>query len=74
MQKLLSILTKLKPGTDFAAADRLVDDRILDSFDIVMLVGELNDVYGISISFEHLTSANFNTASAMLELIEKLRS
>lgn len=73
MQKLLSLLGQVKPGVDFAAADRLMDDGILDSIDIVMLVGELNDAYGVRISLEHLTPGNFNTPSAMLALIEKLR-
>lgn len=74
MQKLLSILAEIKPGVDFSAPGRLMDDGILDSIDMVMLVGELNDAYGVGISLEHLTPENFNTASAMLALIEKLRS
>ena len=51
----------------------LIDGGVLDSFDIVALVGDLNDAFDININIEDLLPENFNTVDAMLELITKLQ-
>ena len=51
----------------------LITDGILDSFDIVALVGELNDAFDIEIKPNNLVPDNFNSAKAMLALIEQLQ-
>ena len=74
MEKILEILKGIRPDVDFANATKLIDDGILDSFDIISIVGELNDAYDIEIDVEDLEPDNFNTVAAMLELIEKLQN
>ena len=74
MEKILEILKGIRPDVDFANATKLIDDGILDSFDIISIVGELNDAYDIEINVEDLEPDNFNTVAAMLELIEKLQN
>jgi D-alanine--poly(phosphoribitol) ligase subunit 2 len=73
MEKLMQILSELRPEVDFDKEVTLIDDQILDSFDIVTLVGELNDNFEIQIGVEDLLPANFNSAAAMFTLIERLR-
>ena len=65
MDKLLKILNDNCPDIDFETEDRLIDDGVLDSLDIVMLVGELNDAFDVSITAEDLVPENFNSAGAM---------
>lgn len=72
MEKLLSILQEIRPDVDFVNEKKLIDDAILDSFDIISIVSELNEAYNIEIDVEDLEPDNFNTVEAMLELIEKL--
>jgi acyl carrier protein len=74
MDKLLKILLGLHPEIDFTKNDYLIDDGILDSFDIVTLVGELNDTFDIEIGVEDLLPENFNSPAAMLKLIERLQA
>lgn len=71
--KVQEILTELQPDIDFATHKHLIDDVILDSFDIITLVGELNENFGIEIGVEELKPENFNSAGAICELIEKLK-
>lgn len=71
-EKLFQILNELRPDIDFDQPAKLIDDKILDSFDIVSLVGELNDTFEVEINIEELTPDNFNTPDAMLDLINKL--
>lgn len=72
-EKLFEVLEELRPDVDFQAQQKLIDDEILDSFDIVSLVGELSDVFDVEINVDELTPDNFNTPDTMLELIRKLQ-
>ncbi len=51
----------------------LIDDGVLDSFDIIAIIGEINEAFGVEISVEELLPENFNTPAAMMELIQKLQ-
>ena len=48
------------------------DKRILDSFDIVTLVGDLMDEFDVEIGAEHMIPENFNSAEAIYNLIQSL--
>lgn len=72
-QKLMEILNDLRPDVEFETETKLIDDGILDSFDIVSLVSELNSEFDIEINVMDLEPVNFNSAKAMLELIVKLQ-
>ena len=69
----MRILSEIRPDVDFEHETKLIDDEILDSFDIIAIVGELNETFDIEIDVEDLESENFNSASAILELVQKLR-
>ena len=73
MEELMNILTNLRPDIDFDTADKLIDDEILDSFDIISLVGEVNDAFDIQIGVEDLVPENFNSAAALMALITRLQ-
>lgn len=73
MEELISILSEIRPDIDFKKERSLIDGGILDSFDIISIVGELNDAFGVEINVEYLLPENFNSAEAMLELITKLQ-
>lgn len=72
MEKLLGILKSLRSDVDFETETLLVDNGVLDSFDIISLVSELNDAYGIQISVVDLVPENFNSVQAMAALIARL--
>lgn len=73
MEKLLQVLNEVRSDVDFANEGKLIDNGILDSFDIIQVVTELNDAFDIEISVEDLVPENFNTAYAMMELIQRLQ-
>ena len=66
MDELLSILKGICPKVDFVNEKKLIDDGILDSFDIISIVNELNEHYDIEIDVDDLEPDNFN--------IEKLQN
>ena len=71
--KIISLLEDIHPGVDFAKEQHLIDNRILDSFDVVSLATELMDEFDIQITAEHLVPENFNTTAAIAALVEKLQ-
>ena len=73
MEEILSILHEIRPDVDFEKETKLIDDGILDSFDIISIVGEFNEHFGIEINVEDLEPDNFNTVTAMQDLITKLQ-
>ena len=72
MEKILEILNAIRTDVDFEKEEHLIDDDILDSFDIVSIVAELCDEYDISIGVEDMEPVNFNSAKAMLALVERI--
>ncbi len=72
MEELIAILSDLHPEIDFMNHNGLVDEGILDSFDIVTLISEINEAFDVVISAEHIVPENFNSAEALYELIERL--
>ncbi len=72
MEKLLEILSSLHPEVDFENTEGLIDDGILDSLDIVTLVTEINAELDVTIPAEEIVPENFNSAKALMALIEKL--
>lgn len=73
MEKLLEILQQIRGDIDFEKEKTLVDDGVLDSFDIVSIVSELTMEYDIDISIDDMTAENFNSAEAMHEMILRIQ-
>lgn len=72
MEKLLEILKGIRSDIDFENETALIDNNVLDSFDIVTIVTELADAYDVTITAEDMEPENFNSAAAMLRLVERL--
>lgn len=72
MEALIDILMDLHPEVDFETCSTLIDDKILDSFDIISIITEVNTEYDVAIPAEEIIPENFNSAQALFELIEKL--
>lgn len=73
MDELLKILNDINSDIDYVNEKALIDDGLLDSLDVVALVSELNDHYGIEIGLDELVPENFNSVEAMLAMIERLK-
>ena len=74
IEKLIEILSELHADVDFENHTALIDDGILDSFDIVTIVADVDDAYGVGIPAEELLPENFNSAAALFALIERLKT
>ena len=73
MEKLLELLKGVRPDVDFENETALIDDGLLDSFDVVSIISEIDDVFGVQIRINELDPDNFNSAEAIWNLIRKLK-
>ena len=74
MKELLELLKDIRPDIDFENETALIDDGILDSFDVVSIISEIDDKFGVQIRITELDPENFNSADAIWELIQELKS
>lgn len=69
--KILEFLKQIRPEFDFRSSADFVEDGMLDSFDIVALVEELDREYGISIDGIDIVPENFGSVGAIRALLLK---
>lgn len=72
MEKIIEILKSIRSDVDFENETKLIDDGILDSFDIVAVVGELCEAFDITITVDELEPENFNSINAIKALVDRL--
>ena len=72
-EQLLALLEDIRPDVDFENEKKLIDDKVLDSFDIISIVQEMNETFDVEINVEDLEPDNFNTIEAMMDLIRSLQ-
>lgn len=68
MERIIKILTELRPEFDFTEDVNFIEEGMLDSFDVINLVTALDDQFGISIDGMDVLPENF----ASIEKIEML--
>ena len=73
MEQLLELLKGVRPDIDFENETALIDDGYLDSFDVVSIISEIDDKFGVQIRINELDPDNFNSAEAIWNLIQKLK-
>lgn len=72
MNELIEILENLHPEVDFETCTTLIDDKILDSFDIISVISEINEEFDVVIPAEEIIPENFNSTQALYDLITRL--
>lgn len=74
MEKLLEILKSIRPDVDFENETALIDDGILDSFDVVSIISELDNEFDVQVRITELDPENFNSVEAIWQLIQNLKN
>ena len=71
-EKIVEILGDLNEELIEDFERDLFESEVLDSFDIVKLVVQLEDAFGITIGVEMVTAENFRTVEAIIKLVESI--
>ena len=73
METLYEILEDIQLDVDFKTERALIDDHLLSSLSILSLVAELEDEFDVTIPAVEIIPENFNSADAMLEMLQRLQ-
>ena len=70
-EKVIEILTELRPEFDFTESVDFIEEGMLDSFDIVSLVDEIETSFGVAISGADVIPENFCSIDAICNTIKR---
>lgn len=71
-EQIIKILTELRPEFDFTQEGvNFIEEGMLDSFDMVNLVNDLDSTFGISIDGVDILPENFATVESIEQLLKK---
>lgn len=71
--KITEILMEQDDSVDYEKEERLIDDRILDSFAIISLISDLEEEFDVRINAVEMVPENFNSIKAMAAMIQRLQ-
>ncbi len=70
-QRLLALLQDVRDDVDFAGETALIQDGLIDSLDITVLIAAIDDAFGVHIRVADIEPENFDSVDAMLRLIKQ---
>ena len=72
LDAVIEMLEDVKEGVDYRNATALVDNREIDSFDILAIISAIDDEFDLSVPAKDIVPANFNSAQSLCALINRL--
>ena len=73
MEALMNILMEIDESIEWKKENSLIDDRLLDSFGVISLISELEEVFAIEIEAEEIVPENLNSADAIWKMVQRLK-
>ena len=73
-KEVMEILRKVNPEYDFEGSSDYIEDGLLDSFDVVTVVSEIEDHFGVIIDGLDVVPDNFNSVDSICGLIQRSKS
>ncbi len=70
-ERILEVVKSIRPDVDFEKETALIDDEILDSFDVIQIVTELMEEFGIFIDADDIEPENLNSLEGIREMVER---
>ncbi|MBQ3515918.1 MAG: acyl carrier protein [Lachnospiraceae bacterium] len=71
---ILEILSNVRDDVDFANSSNFIDDGLLDSFDIVTLVEEIEEQFDIEMKGSDIVPDNFVSVETIEKLVERYQN
>ena len=73
-QKLLDVLLSVNDEIDYERETALVDDGLIDSLDLTLIISGISEAFGVQIPAGEIEPENFNSAAAILETVKRYQA
>ena len=67
------ILKELCPTKNLSALTDIVEGGYLDSFELMSLITQLDEAFGIEVDVDEIVPENFNSVEAITAMVERLK-
>lgn len=74
MNELLKILNEIKPGVDFKNSKNMIEEGLIDSFDMINIVANINMNFNIDFPVTEILPENFETVETLYQTIERIKN
>ena len=72
-EQVMNILKEIKPTKDLSEVTDIIEGGYLDSFELMSLITNLGDTFGIEIDVDEITPENFNSLAAITAMVTRLK-
>ena len=70
---ILPYVEEIRPDVDFRNITTLVTDGFIDSFDIVSIIASIEDEFAVEIPVDSMVAENFESAAAIMNLVNGVK-
>ena len=71
-ETILEILKETNRAIDYQKETALIDDKLIDSLELMEIISDLESAFQIEIGMEEIVPANFNSAEAIEQMVSRL--
>ncbi len=71
-ETILEILKETNRAIDYQKEKALIDDKLIDSLELMEIISDLESAFQIEIGMEEIVPANFNSAEAIEQMVSRL--
>lgn len=68
-KRVIETIQEIKQLPDFDASMGLIESGLIDSFDIINMITNFEEVFGVSIDGDDLVPENFSTVEEIVRMI-----
>jgi acyl carrier protein len=72
-EQVLAILKEVKPTKNLENVTDIIEKGYIDSFELMSLVANLSEKFGVDITIEELIPENFNSVDAITKMVDALK-
>lgn len=71
-EQILAILKEVKPTKNLENVTDIIEGGYIDSFELMSLISNLNEKFGIEVGLEDLIPENFNSVDSIVQMVQRL--
>ena len=72
-EQVMNILKEINPTKELTTVNDIIEGGYLDSFELMSLIAQLGDDFGIEIDVDEIMPENFNSIDAIAAMVERLK-